>query len=249
VNTKQSSGLRTGNKALDYLLSQYPQDAKLLAVLDLLAKLGADLYHDAREAARTLLRTQTPNRLTRLAGGIASALSGPSAKETTLTNCIFDLQLTVFFSETKKYFGDNAIASVLVDALLYQATGFEANSPTETQLLVAGTHNIRGIHKFQVARKSNKSKPHIGDTDAWSFGKEFSAILTGNPDDIAYIVSCFSFSLIARVQARWDVRYLLYGTLPTKEEQQGLKVSLKKQEEELQKIVDEFSRAKKAQNL
>ena len=231
---------------MSYLVSHHPQDAKLQAVVDSLPTFAGELYSDARKAARTLLRSHTPNPLTRFARGIAAVVSGASAKEIALANCIFDLQLTVFFSEFTKHFGDNDVASALVDALLYQATGFEAGSPAEEQLLFAGTHDTRGIHKFQVARKS---KPHIGDIEAWTFGKEFSAIVSGNPMDIAYIVSVSPFSLIARVRARWHIRYLLYSTPPTKEDEQALEAALKKQEKSLQEMIDGFPKTKDAEPL
>jgi len=174
---------------------------------------------------------------------IAAAVSGASGKKTALANCIFDLQLTVFFTELTQHLGDSDVASVLVDALLYQATGFEAVSPTEEQLLFAGTHDTRGIHKFHIARKS---KPHIGDIEPWTFGKEFSAIVSGSPMDIAYIVSVSPFSLVARVRAQWRIRYLLSGTLPTKEDEQALAAALKNQEKSLQEMIAGFPKTKDA---
>jgi len=243
MSEHQDSGLRAGNRALTYLVSHYPQEAKLQTLIDSLPKFAGELYGEAREAARSLLRSHTPNPLTRIAGGIAAAFSGASAKKTALANCIFDLQLTVFFTELTKHLGDSDVASVLVDALLYQATGFEAGSPAEEQLLFAGTHDTRGIHKFQIA---HKSKPHIGDIEAWTFGKEFSAIVSGSPMDIAYIVSVSPFSLVARVRARWRIRYLLYGAHPTKEDEQALAAALKKQEKSLQEMIDGFRKTKDA---
>ena len=228
---------------MSYLVSHYSEDAKLQTVVDSLPKFANELYGDARESARGLLRSRTPNPLARIARGIVAAVSGGSTKETALANCIFDLQLTAFFSEFTKYFGDNDVASVVVDALLYQATGFEAGTPTEHQILFTGTHHTRGIHKYQVAHKAT---PHIGDIEAWTFGKEFSAIVSGSPLDIACVVSVSPFSLIMRGQARWHVRYLLYGTPPTKEEEQALEAAIKKQEKSLQAMIDGFRRTKDA---
>lgn len=235
--------LRTGNKALSYLVDNYPQDTKLQTVVDLFPRFAGEMYATARDAAHTLLRKHTPNPLIRIAKRIATSVTGSGAKETALANCILDLQLTVCFSEFSKYFGDSDIASVLVDAFLYQATGFEADSPTEEQLLFAGTHNTRGIHKFQIAWKS---MPHIGDSEAWIFGKEFSAIASGNSKDIACIVSVSPFSLVARVRARWLIRYLLYGTPPTKEDEQALEVDIKKQEKSLKEMLNGFLNMKDA---
>jgi len=48
----------------------------------------------------------------------------------------------------------------------------------------------------------------------------------------------------ARVQARWHIRYLLYGTPPTKEDKQSLEELLRKQEESLQKLIDGLPKTK-----
>ncbi len=61
--------------------------------------------------------------------------------------------------------------------------------------------------------------PHISDIEAWVFGKEFSAIISGDPKDIANIISVSPFSLIAHVFVRDEhIRYLLDGVLPTEYE-------------------------------
>jgi hypothetical protein len=119
--------------------------------------------------------------------------------------------------------------------LLYQATGSEAGSPTEEELLDSVTQNVRGIQKFQAARKS---MPHIGDIEAWIFGREFSAIVSGEPKDISNIVSVSPFSLIARVRSHWHIRYLLYGVLPTEEEKQALEDAVRNRLEGTQDMID-----------
>jgi hypothetical protein len=245
MSSEHNPTLRAGNKALDYLVAHYqPMDRKLRGLTDSLPRFADDLYRDAQYAATSLLRGHTPNRLVRAARSLAAVVSGGrSAKQTALANCLFDLQLTVFFAELKDYVSDNDLASVLVDALLYQATGFEAGSPTEDELLFQGTQNTRGIHKFQVARKRT---PHIGDIEAWTFGKEFGAIVSGSPLDIANIVSVSPFSLVVRVRARWQIRQLLYGTPPTKEDEEALDAALKKQEKGLQEMIEAFPKTKDA---
>ena len=212
--------LRAGNTALSYLDILYPRDAKVQTVINLLPKLSGELYNDAQEAARLLLHSHAPNLLARIGEGIAAAVSGASTKETALANSVFDLQLTVVFSEFADHFGDTDVAWLLVDALLYQATGFEADSPTNEQLLYAGTHDTRGAQKFCIARKI---KPHLEDVEGWIFGKEFSAIVTGSPLDLAYITSVAPSSVEMRVHARWIIRYVLHGTLPTEKDHQVLK--------------------------
>jgi hypothetical protein len=244
--TEHHSGLRAGNGALSYLVTKYsPMDAKLQNLADSLPKIADELYRDAEDAARTLLRCHTPNALVRVARGIAAAIFGMSSKERALANSIFDLQLTVCFKELMTYVGDNDIASLLVDALLYQATGFEASSCNEEDLLLRGTHNMRGIHKYHVARKSRQD---MADVEAWEFGKEFSAIVSGRPWDGATIVSVAPFSLGTRVQARWVMRYLLYGTPPTEEDEQALTAVLKEQEKTLQDMTDKLTRLREGKS-
>jgi len=92
MSDKHNSGLRAGNRALSYLVSHYsPMNAKLEAFTDSLPKFADQLYRDAQDAARTLLRTHTQNV-------IIAALPGTNAKETALAKSIFDLQLTVFLA-------------------------------------------------------------------------------------------------------------------------------------------------------
>lgn len=210
-------------------------DPKLQAFIDSLPKFADELYCSAEKEARTLLRGNAPNPLTRLVKGIAAALPGGSAKERLLVYCVFDLHLTSFFAVFMKHLGDADTASALVDALLYQATGFEADSLTEGQVLDAITQNVRGIQKFQAARKA---MPHISDIEAWIFGREFSAIVSGEPKDIANILSVSPFSVIARVRARWHISYLLYGLLPTEEEKQALEDTLRNRLKRTQDMVD-----------
>jgi hypothetical protein len=237
MTSHPNTELRSGNNALDYLNDHYqPMDAKLCSVIKLLPKMGDDLYGDAKRAAKDLLRNKSSNPLVRLTKDLAALVSGSlSRKWNALTLCIFDLQLTVFFSEMSAFVGDHDIASALVDALLYQATGCEKSSPTTNDLLACGTQNARGIHKFQLAQKAF---PHNKDHVGWTFASEFAAIECGNPNHFASVISVLPFSLIARVHARWHIKYLLYGTLPTKQDQQALDAMLKKGKEDFEEMIN-----------
>jgi hypothetical protein len=238
MNATHDSELRAGNRALNYLVAHYsPMDAKLQSLTVLLPKFSSVLYHNALEGAQTLLRNHTANPLIRFARGIAGAVSGATTKETELANCIFDLQLTVFFTELTKYLNNNEVASILGDALLYQATGCEASSPTEDELVFAGTQNRRGIQKFQDARKS---MPDIPAIEAWIFGKEYSVIISGAPARATQVMSVGPFSLGVRVRARWHIRRLIYGTPPTKDDEQALVRDIKQQEAIVQRWIDAF---------
>lgn len=216
MTTEHSQELRPGNEALEYLLCHYqPTDPKLRSLIDLLPKLAHSLYCDAQEAARDLLRRHAPNPVVRAARAVATLVSrSPSAEENALADSIFDLELAAVFGDLSKEIGDNESASVLVDALLYQATGCEPRAPTLDELHDVGTQDARGIHKFQLA---HKEFPHIKDIEGWVFGKEFSAILGSQTNLLDITAGSFS-SLSIRVRARWHTRYLLHGTLPTKEE-------------------------------
>jgi hypothetical protein len=239
MSSQQNPELRRGNKALDYLLTHYqPMDAKLRTLTDSLPRLADGLYGYARKTARVLLRSHTPNPFVRAGRVLAGLVSGSRpTKETTLANCIFDLQLTVFFNETSKFLGNNDAASVLVDALLYQAIRCETDSPSSAELHDLGTQNTRGIQKYALARKE---MPRIGDIEGWTFAKEFAALVYGTPSNIANTLSIAPLSLVARVRARWIIRYLLWGTLPTKKDEEALHVLAKNDQKKLQELIDSF---------
>ena len=210
-------------------------DPKLQVFIKSLPKFADELYCSAENQARTLLRGDPSNLVTRITGAVAGTLTGGRAKERLLASCIFDLHLTSFFAEFRDLIGVSESALMLVDGLLYQATGSKAGSPTESELLNSGTQNVRGIQKFEAARKT---MPLIGDVDAWIFGKEFSAIVSGEPGDIAKIVSVASFSLAARLRARWHIRYLLYGVLPKDKDKQELDATVLDHEKSMQDMID-----------
>jgi hypothetical protein len=236
--------LRQGNVALTYLVSQYPADAKVRKLIEALPSFGAALYRDAQEEARKMLIAGCENRLTRIVTRIAAAISGNSTKETGLANSLFDLESAVFFREVTEYIGDNTIASLLTDALLYQVTGFEAASPTEEQVLYGGTHNVRGIQKFQIA---GKLMPRIADIEGWTFGSEYSAIISGRPKDFSNVIKGAFLSLPRRARVRAHVRYLLYGTTPTKAEQEAMEQWLKDGIEILKKLSSQVTATLKQQ--
>jgi hypothetical protein len=215
----QNLQLRPGNAALSHLVAHYSPDAKLQKVIDSLPSFGVELYGEAQQEARKILSVDHRNQVARIVKRVVAAVSGASAKETALANSLFDLQLAVFFRELTEYVADEAIASLLTDALLYQATGFEAASATQEQILHYGTHDTRGIEKFQMARKL---MPHVQDIEGWVFGSEYSAIVSGRPKHFANVTEGTFFSLPRRVSARIHIRYLLYGTLPTKTEQEAM---------------------------
>jgi hypothetical protein len=234
------SQLRPGNRALAYLFAHHqPMDDKLKKLINDLPRIADGLYSYAQESAKNFLRGYGPNPLVRTGKGILAFFSGARrSKAKALAMSIFDLQMTIVFGALSKHLDNRDIASVLVDALIFQATGFEAGTPTKEELLFLGTQNTRGIHKFQLAHEKS---PHIGDIEAWTFGKEFSAIESGSPLDFVNIVAVSSFALTMRVRASWLIRYFLYGTHPTKQDEESLKTALDKQKEDLKKLSDSMA--------
>jgi hypothetical protein len=235
--------LRVGNRALDYLLSRFqPHGASTKAAIDALPRIATVLFGDAQDDARRLL-SNAPELVSdrrvsvmRAVKSIGGWLSGAThRKEQALAESIFDLQLTSVFTELCTYVDNKEIASLLVDALVFQATGKEAGCPRQDELLLS-TQNVRGIGKFTLAHQKT---PHIGDIEAWTFGKEFGAIVFDSPMDIINIIAVSSFSLIYRVRAQWSVKFLLYGTRPTEADKSALDEMLKKQAEGLQKMTQD----------
>src|SRR5439155_17952824 len=90
------------------------------------------------------------NALVRIVRAFGAAASGTSAKEAALANSIFDLHLGVAFAQVAEYLGDNALASLFVDALLYQATGFESRPATEDEIFSYGDAEHKGPSKVST---------------------------------------------------------------------------------------------------
>jgi hypothetical protein len=222
--------LRQGNRALDYLTQNcQPLDSKVAFLIEMIPKISEDLYSQARQDATLTCFSGTTNRVSQIIHGLTGAVSG---RKTLIAQCIFDLSLTVYFDEVYAYCSDKEVASLLTDALLYQATGCEAGTATEDQVLHEGTHATRGVHKFAFAKTKME---HIGDVIAWLFGKEIAA-LQGTPGDIAVIIAVAPVSMMLRVHAKWTIRYFLYGQLPTETEQEQLNQVVAKMQKDARQI-------------
>lgn len=230
MDAAKQSRLRPGNKAFNHLIANYElEGTKTGKLVEVFPELATQLHRNAQKAARCLTAAEASNTISRYVRAFVAVSSG---KQKLLENCIFDLMLTVCFQELCTYSEDKEVASVFVDALLYQATGSEPTSPTEMEFRFEGTHKARGLQKYVMARQQLK---HIGDNVAWLFGKEVAA-LRGDPNDVADVVSVSSVSFLLRVHAKWIVRYFLYGTWPTEAERESLQKTLAKQEKELFEI-------------
>jgi hypothetical protein len=136
-----------------------------------------------------------------------------------LAYCIFDLELFAGFDEVVSFSGDAALASLYIDALLIRATGqMPCMEVTEVEYRDEGTQMCRGIAKYSDAKKYFTT----GDPHGWLFGKEYSAIMTGSPSDIAYIGAVLPASIGLRAEGRWRTRYALTGQATTSDEREAL---------------------------
>jgi hypothetical protein len=115
-----------------------------------------------------------------------------------------------------EYSGDHRLASLFVDALLYDATGCEAGTPTESEVLNEGTHKVRGISKYAIGRQQLK----VPDVEGWMFGKEFAA-LSGHAMDVAYVLAVTPNTIMIRGHGKWMAEYCIKGTLPTEAEKEA----------------------------
>jgi len=232
---KISNKTRSGNKALEYLFENYkPIDDKTSHLVNALPTLANQLYAYAQHRARVLAKTFRPS----LPNSILTAMTKPfSNRKNILALCIFDLELSQYFDEIFIYCDDKQLASLLVDSLLYQATGYESSSPTDSEVLAEGTHKARGIHKYFLAHQQSK---HIGDIQSWVFGKEVAAI-NGKPNLISVILAVSTFSIDVRYYAKNTCIFSLYGSLPSEAEQKEFRASLEQKNKELMEKFNNIS--------
>lgn len=214
--TANKSALRQGNQALDYLIEHYkPLNSKVKLLVDNLLLVGDCLYALAENLASDL-----------------SSLGENKTDADTLTQLnlsVLDLSLLTYFNEVFDFLNhDKEVSSILVDALLFQATGFEATSVTEQDMIDDDTYKARGIQKFLLGRQILK----VNDPEGWLFGKEIAYILLGGPD-ISIVVSVATPSLLLRYDAKSIIRKILYNENPSKSERRKLETNLSKSDMEL----------------
>src|SRR5690242_967714 len=110
--------LRPGNRALDHVVSNYPDSPAVSHLVQSIPTFASLLRDHADETADTLF--QSANLSSRL-------LSKFNGKRKLLGDCIIDLMLVPCFDELTKYCGDNELASLFVDVIVFEATGSEAS--------------------------------------------------------------------------------------------------------------------------
>jgi hypothetical protein len=208
-----SPKLRPGNSARNYLLAHWVRSeivdthttsVKLSHLVDSIPKLAAILRDASTDEAETIYHGQSP------ASRVFGRLTG---RYRLLADCVLDLMLVSCFHVVREC-TESELASVYIDAVLYQATGSEAEVPTEHQVRDEGTHKVRGVAKYAV--RTQYSTVDYGDSRM--FGKEVSAILTGSANNIAYITMVSPISIHIVAVGKWAANYAIHGTLPTEAE-------------------------------
>lgn len=195
--------LPPGNRAVDYVLANYPDGPAVSHLMQSIPTFASLLRDQADETADTLFRSGT-NLVSRL-------LSKFNGKRKLLGDCIIDLMLVPCFDELAKYCGDNELASLFVDAIVFEATGCEARAPAEAEVLDEGTQSVRGLSKYALGRRLLR----LPDVEGWMFGKEYSALLTGSTKNLAYIEAAHPTTILIRGDGKMVAEYCLYGTTPT----------------------------------
>jgi len=197
-----TGNLRLGNRALNYVLAYYPDNPTVSHLMQRIPTFASLLRDHADETADTLFRSGT-NLISRL-------LSKFNGKRKLLRDCIIDLMLVPCFDELAKYCGDNDLASLFVDVIVFEATGSEASTPTESEVLYRGTQQARGLPKYVLGRRLIAGS----EIEARMFGREYSALLTGSPLDLAVVVGVQPLTILIRGYGKMVAEYCLYGTLP-----------------------------------
>jgi hypothetical protein len=217
---------RPDNGALESLLEAGPPlDPKLERAISSMPELAEVLNDLAETEARYLCELyRAPHGAMQRAG-----LSRAEA----LAHCILDLMLTECFWAYADCFHDQRISSLLVDSLLFQATGYAPNSATELDVICHRTHELRGVQKYAVAQAMRINQLQL-------LGTEADVIIRGRPGiDVGLVTAAHSIGFCAR--AKFAVRFALYGTLPSEEEKRAVDQTLQEAEEKLEQTLRELT--------
>jgi hypothetical protein len=123
------------------------------------------------------------------------------------------------------------------------AIGFQSGEtpggiPTEDECKFLGTHKSRGIGKCAHAHRFYSTP----NPQAWLFGKEYAAVVSGEPCDFAYVASVRSYAAHLLASGKWATRYALTGEAPTREEIDAVAAIVTRAEADLRALVDGFAR-------
>ena len=70
------------------------------------------------------------------------------------SDCVLDLELTGAFHRTLAFCRDAALASLFVDALLFEAIGHRPTVPEDVDVMASLTHLYRGVGKYVIAKST-----------------------------------------------------------------------------------------------
>ena len=96
------------------------------------------------------------------------------------SDCVIDLELTGVFHRALAFCRDAALASIFVDALLFEAVGHQPTVPEDVDVMASLTHLYRGVGKYVIARSTLTLPP--SELPLWVFGMEYAAAI-GHPLD------------------------------------------------------------------
>ncbi len=194
---KDSTQLTATNPALDGL-RRLPQTAITAGLTAAVPTLAQELHREAAKQAGAL------------------GVSNPVFAE-----CVFDLLLVGVFEKTLAFADDKILASLFVDAIVFEALGKAPSVPDHPAIFSGETDGHRGIAKYALAIKH--SSPGNPDPGTRLFGTEY-ARAKGNHQKLTEV---FEEVLYIRRTGTWIAERVLFGRFPTQEEMDVLPNAIK----------------------
>jgi len=192
---KASAPATERNPALDEL-RRLPQTAITAGLIAAVPGLATELHREAAQQAKVL------------------GITDPA-----FTDCVFDLELVGAFEKAMVFTGDQNLASLFVDAMVFKATGKPPSVPSHDEIISGLTRDHRGVAKYALARK-HSSLTNL-DSGAWLFTKEYVGA-KGEELNPANIVAGGRSVLTIRRTGVWVTEKALTGKSPTQEEMDSL---------------------------
>ena len=177
------------NPALDEL-KLLPQTAVTAGLIAAVPGLATELYGVAVEGARRL-----------------------GSSDTDSIECIIDLMVVGAVARAGNFTGDQNLASLFADALIFEATGKNPTEPTVSEMIAGRTRKYRGISKYALACRHLRMRDPVVSL----FGNEY-AIGKGNVSNEDDLVRGTLLALHLRQAGEWATDIALTGKAPTSEE-------------------------------
>ena len=194
---ERTAGSIAQNPAMDELKLQ-PQTAVTVGLISAIPHLAAELYREAAKKTGAL--------------GVSNPV---------FTECVFDLLLVGVFEKTLAFADDKNLASLFVDAIVFEALGKAPSAPDHPAIFSGETDGHRGIAKYALAMKH--SSPGNPDPGTRLFGTEY-ARAKGNHQKLTEV---FDEVLYIRRAGTWIAEKVLFGRFPTQEEMGALPNAIK----------------------